>query len=371
MPINYEGEVLYSTEELSRILSIEDLHRNISVPEEEIRQFIVEKGFDNKKVNGDWYLERDALGDFFNQFSSSLGVSYKYHQVPEYLKNCTSPWAVTLVKMYQERFTWPAALPPAQGEFLRNLVLNTDPKTVLEIGCFIGVSTIWMASALEQLGSRATIHSVDLFNEIMPGQHTHYRYLRDPLEYAQSAAASAQLSDHIKFYKMDSKEMGMKAHEILDKPIDLLFIDGDHTIDGCLSDFMLFYPHVSVGGYIVLHDIYPETCGWDGPRFVIDNFIKGSLDFELVEIETTASSYDVHGKYGMALIRKLGLRSASKQQHWAIASRARRNFSMALVNKLGRELGVIRKPPTMGVRQSWQHLSYISKLAKDQKPLQP
>ena len=204
MPINHEGELLYSTGELSHILSAEDLSRQIHVTEEQVKRFIQERGFNNKNVDGAWYLERDALGKFFDQFSDSLGVSRKYHVVPEYLKNCTSPWATTLVEMYQEKVAWPAVLPPAQGEFLRNLVLNTNPQTVVEIGCFIGVSTIWMASALEQLGSSGTIHSVDLFYDIMPAAHNHYRYLRDPLEYAQSAATSAQLSDHIKFYKMTS-----------------------------------------------------------------------------------------------------------------------------------------------------------------------
>ncbi len=365
MPTTNEGEVLFSTRELSQVLSTEDMSRTIKVTEDDVTKFILEKDFARKELNGGLCLEGDALGDFFDQFSLSLGVSYKYHEIPEDLKNCTSPWAVTLVKMYQEKFTWPAALPAAQGEFLRNLVCNTDPKCVLEIGCFIGVSSIWMASGLEQLGNRGTIHSVDLFNDIMPGAHTHYRYLHKPLEYAQSCAAAAQLSHRIKFYKTDSREMGKKVDEIIGEPIDLLFIDGDHTIEGCLSDFILYYPHVSIGGYIVLHDIYPESCGWDGPRYVIDNFIKDSPHFELVEIETTASSYGEHGKYGMALIRKLGPRSAStKQQQQALLKKARRNVSKALINRIGRELGVGQKGTT-GIKQAQMDISVMRKLTED------
>jgi hypothetical protein len=49
-----------------------------------------------------------------------------------------------------------------------------------------------------------------------------------------------------------------------------------------------------------LHDIYPEHCDWEGPRYLIDKFIKKSPHFELLEIKTSPVNY------GMAVIRKLG-----------------------------------------------------------------
>lgn len=36
--------------------------------------------------------------------------------------------------------------------------------------------------------------------------------------------------------------------------VDLLFIDGDHSLDGVTKDFLLYSPLVSEGGIIVLHD---------------------------------------------------------------------------------------------------------------------
>ena len=88
--------------------------------------------------------------------------------------------------------------------------------------------------------------------------------------------------------------------DTLSAPIDLLFIDGDHSKRGCLSDFFMFLPFVAIGGYIVLHDIYPENCGCDGPRWVIDHCVKRSRAFELLEISTYPNNY------GMAIIRKRG-----------------------------------------------------------------
>lgn len=39
------------------------------------------------------------------------------------------------------------------------------------------------------------------------------------------------------------------------KPIDFLFIDGDHTADGVMADFDIFSPLVRSGGLIAFHDI--------------------------------------------------------------------------------------------------------------------
>jgi hypothetical protein len=36
--------------------------------------------------------------------------------------------------------------------------------------------------------------------------------------------------------------------------IDLLFIDGDHTLEGCSEDIYGFFPYVRRGGLIAVHD---------------------------------------------------------------------------------------------------------------------
>jgi predicted O-methyltransferase YrrM len=50
-------------------------------------------------------------------------------------------------------------------------------------------------------------------------------------------------------------------------PIDLLFIDGDHTYEGVRQDFAMYGPLVRAGGMIAFHDIqpntHPELCGVD------------------------------------------------------------------------------------------------------------
>ena len=292
MPINYESEVLYSSKELSRVMRI---------PEEKLINVVTEKNLNPYNLNGEAYLKTDEIDNLVDEVLLTLGLSHRYYEIPEYLIKCTAPWAVTLVKMYQNKITYPASLSPDQGDFLRTLVCNVAPKNILEIGCFTGVSTVWLAAGLEQVGSEATIHSVDLFVDIMPRVPLIRSYLSDPLEYMLRSLEEAQLSHRVQVHKGNSREIGEKVDQVLNEPIDLLFIDGDHTVKGCYQDFILFYPYVPVGGYIILHDIYPKFCGWEGPRYVIDKFIKNSPHFDLLEIKTTPVNY------GMAVIRKLGV----------------------------------------------------------------
>ena len=306
MPVNYKEEVYYSLKELSEIFK---------VPPGNIKNIVTQNSFYEHQINSKEYLQKDDLDNFVEKLLLSLGLSHGYYEIPEFLKNCTSPWAVTLVKMYQDKFTCPASISPIQGDLLRTLVVNIAPKQILEIGCYTGVSTVWLAAGLEQVGSQAIVHSVDLFMDpIIPDLPSHCGYLDNPLAYAQKSVDSAQLSERVEFHKMNSIEMGENFAQLINQPIDLLFIDGDHTITGFVNDFRLFYPHVSDGGYIVLHDIYPEVCGYYGPRYIIDNFIKKSSYFELVEIKTSPINF------GMAVIRKTG-RDRNLELYLQFASR--------------------------------------------------
>ncbi len=62
-----------------------------------------------------------------------------------------------------------------------------------------------------------------------------------------------------------SKEI---ANQFIDQ-IDLLFIDGDHSYDGCLTDIQAWSPHLVRGATIIFHDY-----SWaDGVRRAIEEMI--------------------------------------------------------------------------------------------------
>lgn len=59
------------------------------------------------------------------------------------------------------------------------------------------------------------------------------------------------------------------------KPVDFLFIDGDHTYDGVKADWEMYSPLVRPGGLVALHDIavHPVELGCD-----VDVFWKELTD---------------------------------------------------------------------------------------------
>jgi predicted O-methyltransferase YrrM len=44
--------------------------------------------------------------------------------------------------------------------------------------------------------------------------------------------------------------------EIGPESYDLLFVDGDHSYDGCLADLEHWWPGLAAGGSVLLHDCY-------------------------------------------------------------------------------------------------------------------
>jgi len=60
----------------------------------------------------------------------------------------------------------------------------------------------------------------------------------------------------------------LKDHFLQDTPIDLLFIDGDHTYEGCLQDYKTYSPLVRPGGIVALHDIASPPPKHDPPMGV-------------------------------------------------------------------------------------------------------
>jgi hypothetical protein len=70
--------------------------------------------------------------------------------------------------------------------------------------------------------------------------------------------------------------------------VDLLFIDGDHTLEGVRQDFEMYSPLVRKGGMTAFHDIVPLAPEWGSSR--VDKFwstLKES--FNCSEIIDTAN----------------------------------------------------------------------------------
>jgi hypothetical protein len=60
--------------------------------------------------------------------------------------------------------------------------------------------------------------------------------------------------------------------------VDLVFIDGDHSEEGCALDWELWHPFVEPGGAVMFHDArasQPGGRGLPGPTAVVDRLFRG------------------------------------------------------------------------------------------------
>ena len=63
------------------------------------------------------------------------------------------------------------------------------------------------------------------------------------------------------------------------KPVDLVFIDGDHSEAGCELDWLAWSPFVSVGGHVVFHDARADReggRGLPGPTAVVARHLRNT-----------------------------------------------------------------------------------------------
>ena len=137
---------------------------------------------------------------------------------------------------------------------------DSDGLIVVEIGAFLGRSTIFLAQGLKESGKGILI-SIDP-HEGIPYYHPAPTY-NDYLENIKTA----KLEECIQIEKGISENVITKINQ----PIYLLFIDGDHTYDMVKKDFSLYNEKVIDGGYIAFHDAVLE-----GPFKVINEVVSSN-----------------------------------------------------------------------------------------------
>jgi predicted O-methyltransferase YrrM len=232
-----------------------------------------------------------------------------------------TPWARELAAHYADSASFPGSISPQAGMLLHALTLNQQPKVAVEVGSFLGASTLWIASALESnalnptaLNPNATVHAVDRFALSRRFAARRPDVPRDIEAAFRQRLSRANLTDRVKVHVGDSPRLlaNLRRELLGQGGVDLAFIDGDHTIPGVVRDFWAIEPALAPGALVVFHDTEPSS-GHEGPRFLIDALRKGALGagglgagglsagsrFEITELPIAPLDF------GIAIARKL------------------------------------------------------------------
>jgi predicted O-methyltransferase YrrM len=242
---------------------------------------------------------------------------------PAYLDSATVPWLAVLKELYASPLAFPASFSPEAGLLLHSLVRNIRPRTIVEVGSFLG---IWMAAALETAtgdpahrpapAGAAVIHCFDDFGPIAKAPWRETELNEPRLDRVREALKRAQLDHHVILHPGDSSVEVRAFRDQLRGPVepwpgagnehvggvDFALIDGNHTVEGVLQDLWAIEPVLNTGGYILVHDTFPEQCGGhEGPRHLIDHIREVAQGvYDVCELNTAPLNY------GIGLLRRMG-----------------------------------------------------------------
>lgn len=177
---------------------------------------------------------------------------------------------------------------PSELDQLLALLEERSAKTILEIGTANG-GTLFLFCRVAEPGG--TVLSLDL-----PPELGGYARGREALY--RSFARGGQ---RLELLRGDSRDEATRAKVgalLAGRPLDFLFIDGDHRYEGVRRDFELYSGLVRPGGMIALHDIVPGPGDLVGgvPRFWGE--LRGSGGHEVREL---VGSWE-QGGYGIGVV---------------------------------------------------------------------
>jgi predicted O-methyltransferase YrrM len=206
----------------------------------------------------------------FDTFFAKFGGSARTKNIlPD-----VSQLAADDLRRNKRRFTLPqqSGLP---AEFIRLCpweleylfaVARRAKRGIIEIGRFNGGSCFVMACAAEDV----PIHSID----IRPRDDGRFRQLLQ--QHAVGRNVNLIVGDS---QKTKYPEVG---------EADLLFIDGEHTYEGCMNDIMNWYDHVVPGGSLLFHDSY---LGKWGVQDAIVNFMNEHPELQIIQSPFIGAHY--------------------------------------------------------------------------------
>jgi predicted O-methyltransferase YrrM len=173
-------------------------------------------------------------------------VNNKEHSRLTWRYLTTKAWETSLKLVARppaELHAVPGYLHPLEGRFLYWLAGKVPAGGIaVEIGSFRGKSSVFLAAGLEN----AKLFCVDTWlNDAMP-YDARYDVMPEFLENTK------RFRHRIETLRGTSSVVA--ASWSRDRSIDLLFIDGDHSYEGCSEDLRAWLVFVRRGGWVAFHD---------------------------------------------------------------------------------------------------------------------
>lgn len=154
-----------------------------------------------------------------------------------------------------------------EAGFLAVLPFLPVAGEILEIGSFKGKSTVILAKSVQAAGA-SRMFACDPLSLPSETDPTDAVRLELPEIFRQNLLRHG-VSDMVQMQQMKSSDLAASWN----RPLKLLWIDGDHTYAGASQDVLLFQQHLVPGAIVCLHDV---LHGHEGPiRVFTEHVVLG------------------------------------------------------------------------------------------------
>lgn len=170
-------------------------------------------------------------------------------------------------------------------------LLSSCSGPCLEIGSYCGKSTVYLGSACKQ--NNSVLFAVDHHRgseEHQLGEEYHDPALydlgagkMDSFREFRRTLARAHLEDTV----IPVVAPSALAARHWATPLSMVFIDGGHSMEAALNDYRCWAPHIQRGGWLAIHDVFPNPADGGRPPYEIWKLAQESGLFEALPLIKT------------------------------------------------------------------------------------
>lgn len=137
---------------------------------------------------------------------------------------------------------------------IQGLVMGSGIRNIVQLGHFIGYSTLLLGFMMRRMHLARSIFSIDISPEAS--------------EYTRAWVARAGLQDYVEILVSDSADpaAAIAARNFFLASPSLVFIDSSHGYRHTIDELKLWYHEVRPGGLVLLHDASEFAARFDPDR---------------------------------------------------------------------------------------------------------
>jgi len=200
-----------------------------------------------------------------------------------------------------------------EADQITTLIESKQPDSILEIGTFIGLSTGVLALASAPTSTLVCVDPnfpVDIFSNNFkhPESRGCFEFVRTMLEHFGIHQKVVLLEGYFSCISVSYQErfiaqggntdliesnnitvVGERTGEYA--PYDLVFVDGDHSLEFVYSDLSLVHRYLSEDGIIILHDLDPRGHWGKDVAAGVTQFLQNYAGFSIIIHENLGLLY--------------------------------------------------------------------------------